>query len=90
MFYGLSPDGLTVFHRDPKLDFVDPREQESKTLTKAVGTILAEKSGEVTYEYNGTMRRMFFTTSPLTGWRIVLGWIIGPSSALSPNPATTR
>jgi hypothetical protein len=77
VFYGLSPDGLTVFHRDPKLDFVDPREQKSETLTKAVGTILTEKEGEVTYVYNNTTRRMFFTTSPLTGWRIVLGRILG-------------
>jgi hypothetical protein len=79
VFYGLSPGGLTAFHRDPKLDFVDPREQKSETLTKAVGTILTERSGEVTYVYNNTMRRMFFTTSPLTGWRIVLGRILGPS-----------
>lgn len=90
LFYGLSPDGLTVFHRDPKLDFVDPREQKSETLKKAAETILAEKSGEVTYEYNGTARRMFFTTSPLTGWRIVLGRILGPSSAQNPPLATAR
>jgi hypothetical protein len=48
-------------------------------LTKAVGTILTERSGEVTYSYNNTTRRMFFMTSPLTGWRIVLGRILGPS-----------
>jgi hypothetical protein len=79
VFYGLSPGGLTVFHRDPKLDFVDPREQKSETLKEAAEMILAEKSGEVTYEYSGTTRRMFFTTSLLTGWRIVLGRILGPS-----------
>jgi hypothetical protein len=90
LFYGLSPDGLTVFHRDPKLDFVDPREQKSETLKKAAETILAEKSGEVTYEYNGTTRRMFFTTSSLTGWRIVLGRILGPSSAQNPPLATAH
>jgi len=90
VFYGLSPDGLTVFHRDPKLDFVDPREQKSETLKKAAEMILAEKSGEVTYEYSGTTRRMFFTTSPLTGWRIVLGRILGPSSAQNPRRATAH
>jgi hypothetical protein len=87
VFYGLSPSGLTAFHRDPKLDFVDPREQKSETLKKAAEIILAEKSGEVTYEYSGTTRRMFFTTSPLTGWRIVLGRILGPSSAQNPHRA---
>jgi hypothetical protein len=78
VFYGLSQSGLTAFHRDPKLDFVDPREQKSETLQKAVEIILSEKSGEVSYEYRGTTRRMFFTTSALTGWRIVLGRILGP------------
>jgi len=80
VFYGLSPGGLTVFHLNPKLDFDDPRAQKSETLKKAAEKILAEKSGEVTYEYNQTTRRMFFTTSPLTGWRIVLGRILGPAS----------
>lgn len=77
VFYGLAPSGLAAFHRDPKLDFVDPRQEKSETLKKAAERILAEKSGEVTYEFAGTTRRMFFTTSPLTGWRIVLGRILG-------------
>ena len=80
VFYGLAPSGLAAFHRDPKLDFVDPRKEKSETLRKAAERILAEKSGEVTYEFAGTTRRMFFMTSPLTGWRIVMGRILGPSS----------
>ncbi len=81
VFYGLAPDGLTTFHIDPKLDFVDPRKEPSETLRREAEKMLTQPSGEATYEYNGTMRHVYFTTSPVTGWRIVFGRILGPASA---------
>jgi hypothetical protein len=54
--------------------------------------MLSQPSGEVTYEYNGTLRHMYFSTSPLTGWRVAFGRILpgaGASSAINPSAART-
>ena len=76
LFYALNADGLTAFHIDPKLDFVDPRQLQSPSLETAVGTILSQVSGEVTYEFNNSPRRVYFNTSSLTGWRVAFGRIL--------------
>jgi hypothetical protein len=76
LFYALAADGLTAFHINPKLDFVDPRKLDSPTLTQAMGTILGQPSGEVTYEFNGAPRRVYFGTSKVTGWRVAFGRIL--------------
>ncbi len=76
LFYALTPDGVTAFHIDPKLDFVDPRQMQSPTLGDAVGTMLGRTSGEVSYEFNGLPRRVYFKTSTLTGWRVVYGRVL--------------
>lgn len=76
LFYALTPNGLTAFHIDPKLDFVDPRELKSPSLSEGVGKILTGTAGEVTYEFNGAPRRVVFNTSALTGWRVAFGRVL--------------
>ena len=76
LFYALTTDGLTAFHVDPKLDFVDPRQLQNPSLNEAVATILSRKAGEVTYEFNGSPRRVYFNTSALTGWRVAFGRVL--------------
>lgn len=76
LFYALTTDGLTAFHIDPKLDFVDPRQLQNPSLSDAVETILSGKAGEVTYEFNGSPRRVYFNTSALTGWRVAFGRVL--------------
>lgn len=76
LFYALTTSGLTAFHIDPKLDFVDPRQLQNPSLSEAVGKILGQTTGEVTYEFNGSPRHVLFDTSPLTGWRVAFGRIL--------------
>ena len=76
LFYALTPNGLTAFHIDPKLDFVDPRQLQNPGLSAAVATILRRTAGEVAYEFNGSTRRVVFNTSPLTGWRVAFGRVL--------------
>lgn len=76
LFYALTTNAMTAFHINPKLDFVDPRQLDSPSLTKAVETMLSQPSGEMTYEYNGTPRHVYFSTSPLTGWRVAFGRVL--------------
>lgn len=76
LFYALTTNGLTAFHIDPKLDFVDPRQLQNPSLSGAVGTILGRTEGEVTYEFNGAPRRVIFNTSALTGWRVAFGRVL--------------
>ncbi len=76
LFYALTADGVTAFHIDPKLDFVDPRQLQNPSLSKAVETILGRTAGEVTYEFNGVPRRVAFNTSALTGWRVAFGRVL--------------
>jgi hypothetical protein len=76
LFYALTLNGLTAFHIDPKLDFVDPRQLQSPSLSEAVGRIMEQPTGEVTYEFNGLPRRVVFNTSPLTGWRVAFGRVL--------------
>lgn len=76
LFYALTRDGVTAFHIDPTRDFVDPRQLQNPALSDAVETILSRTAGEVTYEFNGSPRRVVFNTSALTGWRVVFGRIL--------------
>ena len=76
LFYALTTNGLTAFHINPKLDFVDPRQLQNPSLGEAVETILGRTEGEVTYEFNGSPRHVVFNTSPLTGWRVAFGRVL--------------
>ncbi len=76
LFYALTTNGLTAFHIDPKLDFVDPRQLQSPSLSDAVETILNRTKGEVTYKFNGSPRLVYFNTSALTGWRVAFGRVL--------------
>ncbi len=81
VFYGLAPNGLTSFHIDPTLDFVDPRQLQSGTLRQAAQNILDHPSGQASYIFRGAARHVIFTTSPMTGWRVAYGRILGSSSS---------
>jgi hypothetical protein len=76
LFYALTTDGMTAFHINPTLDFVDPRQLQNPSLSDAVKTILGQTTGEVTYEFNGSPRHVVFNTSPLTGWRVAYGRVL--------------
>lgn len=76
LFYALTTGGMTAFHINPKLDFVDPRELQNPSLSDAVKMILGQAAGEVTYEFNGSPRHVVFNTSPLTGWRVAFGRVL--------------
>jgi hypothetical protein len=76
VFYALTTNGLTAFHINPTLDFVDPRQLQNPGLSDAVGTILSRTAGEVAYEFNGSPRRVVFNTSALTGWRVAFGRVL--------------
>ncbi len=76
LFYALAPDGLTAFHINPELDLVDPRQLQVPSLSAAVGTLLSRPAGVVTYEFKGAPRRVYFNTSPLTGWRVAFGRVL--------------
>jgi hypothetical protein len=76
LFYALTKDGVTAYHIDPKLDFEDPRKLQSSAMDDAVKTMLSQAAGEVTYEFNGAPRRVYFNTSALTGWRVAFGRVL--------------
>lgn len=76
LFYALTTNGVTAFHIDPKLDFVDPRQLQNPSLADAVGTILSQATGEVRYEFKGSPRQVYFNTSALTGWRVAFGRVL--------------
>lgn len=76
LFYALTTSGMTAFHINPSLDFVDPRQLQNPSLSDAVKTILDQTTGEVTYEFNGSPRHVIFNTSPLTGWRVAFGRVL--------------
>ena len=76
LFYALTKDGVTAYHIDPKLDFEDPRQQQNPTMSDAVKTMLNQAAGEVTYEFNGAPRRVYFNTSALTGWKVAFGRVL--------------
>lgn len=76
LFYALATDGVIAFNINPKLDLMDSRQLQSPTLGDAVKTMLSQAAGEVTYEFNGAPRRVYFNTSALTGWRVAFGRVL--------------
>lgn len=72
-FYALAQDGTTTLHRNTQLNFKDPRQQGIESLRLAADKILSTPEGEVTYEFEGTLRYAIYQTSALTGWKFAIG-----------------
>lgn len=75
IFFALAPDGRTAFHCQRQRLLVDPRAMGVPSLTAAVARMLKEPSGSTTYEFEGKVRDVIWQTSPVTGFRVVLGFI---------------
>ena len=73
VFYALTPDGVSILHRDPRRLLESPSKLGSESLAAAVNDMLYKQEGAVTYFYNGMRRTVAFKASPLTGWRFALG-----------------
>ena len=71
-FFALAPNGLTALHRKIDRHFLDPREMGSETLKKAVNEILSKTEGEVTYDFDNTLKKAIFRKSDLTQWRFAI------------------
>jgi len=75
IFFALAPDGRTAFHCQRQRLLVDPRTMGVPGLTAAVTRMLKEPTGSATYEFDGGVRDVLWQTSPVTGFRMVLGFI---------------
>ena len=73
IFYALDEKGITALHFRKEYIFQDPTELDSPSLANAVKEIIAKGDGVLRYEFEGKNRDVIFHTSPLTGWRIILG-----------------
>ncbi len=71
-FFALAPDGRTTLHRNTDRHFLDPREQGSDTMKKAVDEMLAKNAGETTYFFDNMNKRVTYKTSPLTQWKFAI------------------
>ncbi len=71
-FFSLSQNGLTVLNKKTERHLLDPREQGSETLTKAINQILSGTSGEVNYEFDNMQKQAIYRTSPVTGWKFAI------------------
>lgn len=71
-FFALAPNGQTTLHKETDRQFLDPRELGSETLKKAANEILANPSGEATYDFDNVRKRAIYRTSPLTRWKFAI------------------
>lgn len=76
IFFALDAKGETVLNSRTDRLFKFPAEQGSPTLTKATGEMLSTPEGRTQYEFEGSARDVIFQSSPLTGWRFALGFIL--------------
>lgn len=76
VFYALDKNTETVIHRAAFRVFEQPTLLGNETLATAIKEIVSRSEGSVEYVFQGTNRVVFFQTSPLTGWRIVLGKVM--------------
>jgi hypothetical protein len=75
VFYGIALDCRVAFHAKHERIFADPTTLGSPTLTAAIARMLKEPAGEATYQFENSTRRVMWQTSPLLGWRVVLGLV---------------
>ncbi len=76
-FFALAPDGRTTLHRNADRHFLDPREQGSETMKKAVNEMLTNGAGEATYCFDNANKQVIYRTSPLTGWKFAITFSAG-------------
>lgn len=77
IWFALAPDGRSPLVHIKELIMNSPLEQDSPTLQAATREMLKKESGMVTYEFLGNIRYVIYKTSPLTGWRFVVGIVLG-------------
>jgi hypothetical protein len=80
-FFALAANGLTTLNRKTDRHFLDPREQESKTLKRAATEMLAGTSGKTTYEFDNVTKNAIYGTSELTGWKYAIAYGATPEKA---------
>jgi ABC-type uncharacterized transport system substrate-binding protein len=73
-FFALDAEGRAVLHRDKRAVGHYPARLGSESLARAVEDILGREEGSVRYEFNGMRKTVMFKTSPLTRWRLALGF----------------
>jgi hypothetical protein len=71
-FFALAPDGRTTLHRNTDRHFLDPREQGSESMKKAVNEMLSKDAGESTYFFDNVNKKVIYRTSPLTQWKFAI------------------
>lgn len=71
-FFSIAPDGLTTLHKKTDRHFLDPRELGSESLKKAATEMLANPSGETSYEFDDVTKKAVYRTSPLTQWKFAI------------------
>lgn len=71
-FFALAPNGQTTLHRNKDRHFLDPREQGSETMKKAVNEMLSKEAGESTYFFDDVNKKVIYRTSPLTQWKFAM------------------
>jgi len=77
-FFALAPNGLTTLHRKKDRHFLDPRKLGSETLKKTANEMLANNSGEITYEFDNATKVAIYRTSPLTQWKFAITVSVTP------------
>ena len=77
VFFALAPNGICAVNRNPKLDMNMSLKQPSPTVRAAFRTMLAKRSGEVSYRFRGMVRHAVFRRSRALGWTFVIGMTVG-------------
>lgn len=72
-FYAVAPSGDMALHPDASKIMTKAADFNSKSFSDAVSNMLAKKSGDATYDLDGSSYSVQFRTSSLTGWCVVLG-----------------
>jgi hypothetical protein len=71
-YFALSLDGLTTLHSEADRHFLDPRQLGSDSLKSAAEAMLSGTGGEVTYEFDNSLKKAVYMVSPLTQWRFAI------------------
>lgn len=79
-FFALDLQGMYALHAEEARISQSSAQEDSASAAEAMETIRAENEGFVAYTSEGEQRQAIFATSPLTGWRFVLGEVTGPVS----------
>ncbi|HEX9935407.1 MAG TPA: cache domain-containing protein [bacterium] len=75
VFFALDSTGQTVLHVKTEKVFADAAKQDSPSLANVVSEMAARGEGQAEYEYQQSVRRILYKTSPLTHWRFAYGTV---------------